>query len=162
MRKVVIACTLALSLAACAQQSGGGGGFGLNKQTGGAVLGGVGGAVAGAQFGKGTGNIAMTAVGTLLGAFIGSEVGQSLDRADQTYANQAGQQAFENARTGEAIAWNNPDSGHAGTITPTRTYEQAPGQYCREYQQTVTVGGKKQDSFGTACRQPDGSWRVMN
>jgi surface antigen len=166
MRKVMMACALTLSLAACAQQGGGygggDGGFGLNKQTGGTVLGGVGGALAGSQFGKGTGQIAMTAVGTLLGAFVGSEFGRSLDRADQTYANQAGAQAFENAHTGQAIAWNNPDSGHSGTVTPVRTYEQAPGQYCREYQQTITVGGQQQQSFGTACRQADGTWKVVN
>ncbi|HLO78980.1 MAG TPA: RT0821/Lpp0805 family surface protein, partial [Magnetospirillum sp.] len=58
--------------------------------------------------------------------------------------------------------WNNPDSGHYGTVTPTRTYEAAPGQYCREYQQTINVGGQEQRSFGTACRQSDGSWRVQN
>lgn len=159
MKKVLTAAVVAVSLAACAQQ-GGEGGFGMNKQTGGAVLGGVGGAVAGAQFGKGTGQIAATALGTLLGAFVGSEVGSSLDRADATYAHQAGQQAFETAPSGQAIVWNNPDSGHSGTVMPTRTYEAAPGQYCREYQQTVTVGGQKQQSYGTACRQPDGSWQV--
>lgn len=168
MKKIAIACTLAVSLAACAQPGGGyggnpsGGGFGLNKQTGGAILGGAGGALAGSQFGKGKGQIAMTAVGTLLGAYVGSEVGSSLDRADHAYANQAGQNAFETAPTGQAVAWNNPDSGHSGTITPTHTYEPAPGQYCREYQQTITVGGEKQKSFGTACRQPDGSWKVQN
>ncbi|CAA7615071.1 RT0821/Lpp0805 family surface protein [Magnetospirillum sp. UT-4] len=166
MRKVAIAAVLALSLSACAQpgyNSGGGGGGGMiSKQTGGAVLGGVGGALAGSQFGKGKGQLAMTAVGTLLGAFIGSEVGSSLDRADQAYASRAGGQAFESARSGQSIAWNNPDSGHYGTITPTRTFEAAPGQYCREYQQTVSVGGREQQSYGTACRQPDGSWKVMN
>jgi surface antigen len=166
MKKVLMVCALTLSLAACAQPGGGGYGGGggpmISKQTGGAVLGGVGGAVAGSQFGKGKGQLAMTAVGTLLGAFLGSEVGSSLDRADHTYANQAGQQAFENARVGQSIAWNNPDSGHTGMVTPTRTYEQAPGQFCREYQQTVMVGGQEQRSFGTACRQPDGSWKVVN
>ncbi|MGE5478415.1 MAG: RT0821/Lpp0805 family surface protein [Bacteroidales bacterium] len=168
MKKIVIACAMAVSLAACAQPGGGGyggnggGGYGISKQTGGAVLGGVGGAVAGSQFGKGKGQLAMTAVGTLLGAFIGSEVGASLDRADQSYAQQAGQRAFETAPTGQSVAWNNPDSGHYGTVVPTRTYEAAPGQYCREYQQTVTVGGQQQQSYGTACRQPDGSWRVQN
>lgn len=168
MRKVVVAAALVVSLAGCAQPGaygggyGSGGGMGITKQTGGAVLGGVGGAVAGSQFGKGKGQLAMTAVGTLLGAFIGSEVGASLDRADHTYANQASQRAFETAPSGQAITWNNPDSGHYGSVTPMRTYEQAPGQYCREYQQTVTVGGERQSSYGTACRMPDGSWKVVN
>lgn len=35
------------------------------------------------------------------------------------------------------------------------------GTYCREYQQTVTVGGRLQDSYGTACQQPDGSWKIL-
>jgi len=33
--------------------------------------------------------------------------------------------------------------------------------YCREYQMTITVGGKEQESWGQACRLPDGSWKVM-
>ncbi len=159
MKKVLTVCALVLSLTACTQAGAGSGG--ISKQTGGSVLGGIGGAVAGAQFGKGKGNLAMTAVGTLLGAFIGSEVGSSLDRADETHARQAGNTAFETARTNQPVAWSNPDSGNSGTITPVRTYEPAPGQYCREYQQVITVGGKKEQSFGTACRQPDGAWKVL-
>ncbi len=29
----------------------------------------------------------------------------------------------------------------------------------REYQTRITVGGKEVDAYGTACLQPDGSWR---
>ena len=41
-------------------------------------------------------------------------------------------------------------------------YRTADGRYCREYQATVTVNGAPQPSYGTACLQPDGSWRVVN
>ena len=41
-------------------------------------------------------------------------------------------------------------------------YQAANGQYCREYQGTVTVNGRSQPSYGTACLMPDGSWRVVN
>lgn len=45
---------------------------------------------------------------------------------------------------------------------PTSPVYQAPnGQYCREYQSTVSVGGQPHPSYGTACLQPDGSWRVV-
>ena len=65
------------------------------------------------------------------------------------------------APIGETIAWNNPDSGNSGTFTPTRDgTNTATGEYCREYQTTVTVGGKTESAYGTACRQPDGSWRI--
>ncbi|MCZ6875908.1 MAG: hypothetical protein O7G88_20660 [bacterium] len=41
-----------------------------------------------------------------------------------------------------------------------RTYQIDSGQYCREYQQTVVIGGQEDRAFGTACRQPDGSWQI--
>lgn len=157
MKPLLAAIAITLSVAACTQPGGGGV---ITKQTGGAVLGGAGGALLGSQFGGGKGKLAMTALGTLLGAYAGSEVGASLDRADQNFAQRAGAHAFETAPSGQAVAWHNPDSGHSGTITPTRTYETAPGSYCREYQQTVTVGGQQSQAYGTACRQPDGSWKV--
>ncbi len=34
--------------------------------------------------------------------------------------------------------------------------------YCREYQRTVNVGGRTQQSYGTACRQPDGAWKIVS
>ncbi|HLN26020.1 MAG TPA: hypothetical protein VK558_18780 [Patescibacteria group bacterium] len=33
---------------------------------------------------------------------------------------------------------------------------------CREYQSTVTIGGAVQRTHGTACRQADGTWRIVN
>ncbi len=42
---------------------------------------------------------------------------------------------------------------------PTRTND---GRYCREYQNTVKVGGNRQSSYGTACQQPDGSWEIVD
>jgi len=41
-------------------------------------------------------------------------------------------------------------------------YQTQNGQYCREYQATVTVNGTPQASYGTACMMPDGAWRVVN
>ena len=72
------------------------------------------------------------------------------------------QYSLENAQTGHSSQWKNPDSGNSGTFTPTRTYQTDSGQYCREYQQEILVGGEKHESYGTACRQPDGSWKIMN
>lgn len=151
--KILPAMVAASLLTACADHG--------VKQTGGGVLGGIGGAVAGAQFGKGKGQLAATALGALLGAFIGSEVGKSLDRADQMAMTRASETAHT-APVGQAISWNNPDSGHYGSITPVRDgTDRATGAYCREYQTTVVVDGKSEKAFGQACRQPDGSWKVV-
>ncbi len=46
-------------------------------------------------------------------------------------------------------------------MTPLRTYEPEPGRYCREYQTVVTIGGRAEQAYGTACRQPDGSWQIV-
>jgi hypothetical protein len=43
---------------------------------------------------------------------------------------------------------------------PATALGQASG--CREYQTTTTIDGRPQRSYGTACRQPDGTWRIMN
>ena len=162
MKNRFAAIVLMLSITVgCAQQ--GGGGYNntpyptVDKQTGGALLGAVGGALAGSQFGKGKGQIATTAVGTLLGAFLGSQVGTSLDRADANYAQESANYAFN---TGSAAQWNNPQSGASGNVTPTRSFETNNG-FCREFQQTVTINGQAQRAFGTACKQPDGSWKIV-
>lgn len=49
------------------------------------------------------------------------------------------------------------------SAAPASPVYQAPnGQYCREYQGGVSVGGYPQRGYGTACLMPDGSWRVVN
>lgn len=164
MKKIIALATVATFVSACAQQGQNGystGGTGIDKELIGSLAGAAGGAVIGSNIGKGRGNIAAIAIGTLLGGKLGSEVGASLDRADMAYYNKTSQRALETAATGESLPWQNPQSGNSGTITPTNFYQTNTGQYCREYQQTITVGGKTQNGYGTACRQPDGSWEIQ-
>lgn len=155
----------ALSVSACQPQYGQGqgvGGTGFNKQQVGTVLGGIGGGIAGNSIGKGQGRTVATIGGALLGSMIGNSVGESLDRADMQYLNSSTQGALEGTTTGTTSKWINPDSGNSGTVTPTKTFQNNSGQYCREFSQTIVVGGNKQNAFGTACRQPDGSWQIVN
>src|SRR5262245_57876658 len=124
----------------------------------GTVLGGAPGAGIAAAAGGGPGAIVGAGLG---GALIGGLIGNRLDARDKRMANAAAQQAFENNQAGQTSVWNNPDSGNSGSITPTRTYELANGQYCRSYKQTIIIGGEPQPSYGTACRQPDGTWQIQ-
>lgn len=153
-RTVAVALVAMVGLSACEQVSN------SPKQTAGTVLGGLGGAVVGAQFGKGTGKIAATAAGTLLGAFLGSEIGSSLDRADKLEAEKAQQRAMT-APVGETIRWDNPESGHSGTITPVRDGRSNSGSYCREYKSTIYVDGRQEQAVGRACQQADGTWQIV-
>lgn len=161
MKKSIALLTTIALLAAC-QQNGMGAQTvgGVNKQDAGAVLGGVAGGLLGSQMGGGSGQLIGVAAGTLLGAALGNSVGSSLDRADLTYYNQASQQALETGPSGQALPWNNPDSGASGSVTPSKYYQTSGGQYCREYTQTIQVGGKSQQGVGTACRNEDGTWQI--
>jgi surface antigen len=118
----------------------------------------VGGLIAAAAGGGSTG----IAAGVIGGGLLGGLVGNLLDQRDRQLAAEAAQRALETAPSGRSVAWRNPDSGHAGTVMPVRTYQAAEGTYCREYQTTVTIEGGQERGYGTACRQPDGRWKIVN
>jgi len=132
-----------------------------NKQMIGGGTGAVLGGLAGSQFGKGSGQLVGVGVGALLGAMAGSSIGQSLDKADMMYAQRAHEQAYT-APIGQSINWNNPQSGHYGTVTPVRDGRSTSGRYCREYSQTIYVDGRSETGKGTACQNPDGTWQIQN
>ncbi|WP_085899925.1 RT0821/Lpp0805 family surface protein [Kiloniella majae] len=144
---------IALSTTACSNDTG-------IKQTVGGLGGALAGGLLGAQFGKGSGQIVAAAAGAVVGGFLGSEVGRYMDDEDKRKADTAYNQA-QAAPVGQTIAWNNPDSGNSGTVTPVRDGTSSEGKYCREYQQTVVIGGKTEEAYGTACRQEDGSWEIQ-
>jgi surface antigen len=152
-----VAALLLLSIfvfSGCAPQMG-------PKETGGTIIGAGTGALIGSQIGQGQGTLVAVAIGTLAGALIGQGVGQSLDRADRLAMERNAQYALENTRTGATTTWRNPDTGNYGAFTPTETYQTTQGQYCREYTQAVTIAGQRQQAYGTACRQPDGTWKIV-
>lgn len=148
-RPCMIAVAAALSLAACSSPP--------TQQEQGMVIGGLLGGILGSQVGGGHGRTAATIVGTLVGAAVGGAVGRSMDDTDRLKTAAA----LETVRTGVPSTWRNPDTGNQYTVTPTRTIESGTGP-CREYTVNAVVGGKTQQVYGTACRQADGSWRVVS
>ena len=158
MKKLILltAMIASVGLAGCESMQGAG-----TKQTVGSVGGAVIGGVLGSQVGKGDGRLWTTGIGTLLGALVGSEVGRSLDKADIAYAQRANEQAHT-APIGETITWNNPESGNSGSVVTTRDGTNQQGRYCREYQQTIYVGGQQETGYGIACQQPDGTWEIAS
>jgi surface antigen len=127
------------------------------------LIGGLGGAAAGGLIGAAFhAGPAGVIGGALLGGLVGAAVGDRMDAADKRQQAQAAQKALETTPSGKSVAWRNPDTGNNGTVMPVRTYRSTSGQYCREYQQTITVGGQTHQAYGTACRQPDGSWKIVS
>jgi surface antigen len=145
---------LVIALAGC--QAGGGIGQGT-------AIGGLGGAAAGGLLGAAAGGGgAGIAAGTILGGLLGAGIGHALDLQSQRVQAETVHRTLETAPSGTVSTWANPDEGTLGTVRPLRTYRNPAGDYCREFQQTVTIGGQPQQSYGTACRQPDGTWRMVN
>ena len=125
----------------------------------GRTLGAVGGGVAGYQVGKGHGKTAAVIGGAIIGSLIGGHVGRSMDDVDQYCVGQV----LEHAPPNEPIVWRNQQTGgQQYQVTPSPVYQDQQGRYCREYQTTATVGGQPRQVYGQACRQPDGSWQVVN
>lgn len=139
----------------------GGCGGDIAKEEIGALVGAGLGGLAGSFIGDGGGQLVAVAAGTLIGAIMGSEVGKSLDRADRLAMQQATYDALEYGESGNPTTWTNPDSGNSGEVVPQPAVRRADGSYCREYWETVTIAGEKQQAFGTACRMPDGTWRII-
>ncbi|MBA2652873.1 MAG: glycine zipper 2TM domain-containing protein [Tatlockia sp.] len=149
MKKIVLASSLSLSvfLTGCTS---------MNNADVGTLSGGVVGGLLGSQFGSGSGRVAAAAGGALIGAYLGGNIGKTMDRLDRIEM----QKALETAPTGRSMGWSNPDSGNRYTIQPTRTYY-TNQQPCREYITKAFIGGESQQIYGKACRQADGSWRVV-
>jgi len=51
--------------------------------------------------------------------------------------------------------------GRINAIPTTPTYVTPSGNHCREFQSSGVIAGRTQPIYGTACLQPDGSWRVV-
>jgi len=150
MKSITGASVCTLLLSGCAS-------YQSQQEQSGMVIGGLLGGVLGSQVGRGDGRTTAIVLGTLAGAAIGGSIGHSMAETDKLKTAHA----LENVRTGVPTSWKNPDSGNEYVVVPTRTYE-APSGPCREYTIDAVVAGKKDKLFGTACRQPDGSWQVRN
>jgi surface antigen len=141
-----------------AARSAGPGEFGLNKTTGGALVGAALGGLLGSQLGgRGDGRLATTAIGVLAGAWLGSKLGTSLDQADQMAIGRSTRRALD---TGRPVAWQNPDTGVSADVTPRRPWRARSGETCRDFERSVTVDGETERGLATACRLPNGDWQV--
>lgn len=132
------------------------------KEAGGTVVGAAAGGLIGGAVGGSTGNrIGGALIGATVGGVIGNRIGAVLDAEDRRRIRGAELQALEAGPSGAPVAWRNPDSGHYGSVVPGPAYN-ANNAACREYTDTIYVDGTPQLARSTACRNPDGTWSVVN
>lgn len=133
------------------------GGCQTTKEQQGSFIGAVAGGVLGSRIGGGSGKVAATIAGTLLGGYIGGAIGRQMDDSDRYRAGMA----LEETPTDQSSSWQNPDSGTRYAVTPTRTYYD-DSRPCREYTTEAWIDGRRETVYGTACREPDGTWMASN
>lgn len=128
-----------------------------NRADTGTVVGGVAGGALGSQIGSGGGKTIATVVGTLAGAALGHQIGQRMDQRDRQHFGTA----LERDRTGHTSHWTNPDTHKRYSVTPTRTYRRN-NRPCRKFTMDTRINGRPRKVHGTACRQPNGTWKIVN
>ncbi len=97
--------------------------------------------------------------GTMTSGLVSGDIGAALDGRDRQAALAAEYRALELGSAGSPVAWTGT-AGRAGEVVPGPAYR--VNEYaCRDYTHTVTVNGQASAARGTACREPDGTWRPV-
>ena len=131
-------------------------------------LGGLVGGIIGSQFGKGSGKTAATIGGVILGGIAGNAIAKGAckdKRQDAYYYNNAYYDSFNDPEEDERYEWNNPYTNNHGYVSAGEYYEDGYQDYdgpCREFTQTVYIDGRPEQATGVACRQPNGTWRIVS
>ncbi len=126
-----------------------------SQQQKGALVGGVTGALVGSLIGDGRGQNIAIAVGAIAGSAIGSSIGKRFDEQDQSRIAYSMQHKRRSS-------WTNSTTGHRNTVIPSPTFApSSSNQQCREFTVDTEIGNRTESAYGTACRQNDGSWKII-
>ena len=127
-----------------------------SKRDAGALTGAAVGATIGSHVGKGSGRILAIFFGSIIGSEMGRTLGSHMDEHDRMRTAEV----LEFNKSYQQSSWQNPDTGRYYKVIPKRTYTSDTGP-CREFIVDANIGGKTQQLYGTACRQKDGSWKML-
>jgi surface antigen len=90
------------------------------------------------------------------GQLVGGYVGQQMSDQDRGRVRLA----LDTSANNQPTSWQG-EQGRSFKVTPVRTFTGEGGTRCRDFDTQTTVDGRHQKIRGTACRQPDGSWRPL-
>lgn len=126
-----------------------------NREVIGTVLGGTVGGVIG-------GNTASdrtlgTVAGVIVGAVVGNVIGRAMDDADRYCTGHT----LEYVEDGHSVTWQGSNGHVRYQVMPLNTYR-SNASYCREFVVIRDGSGYNDEDHGEACRNPDGSWRLVH
>lgn len=161
MKKILCLVSLVL-FSGCISEFDQNGNFQNKRQKIGTISGVASGAMIGSYIGSGANqSVFGTLVGGLLGGALGNRAGAYLDSKALQKMNQNAYYALNHGQSGHSYKWS--EGNFYGDFTPTKDFYFGENNlYCREYYQTINIGGKQERAFGKACRMPDGAWKIMN
>jgi Ni/Co efflux regulator RcnB/surface antigen len=128
----------------------------------GIIIGGLIGGLLGNAAGHGGNRTGTTIAGVIFGGAVGAALTSNLDCEDRSYAYKTYYDGFNSDRPGRRYNWNNPHNGHRGEFRLGSYYNDRSGFRCANFTQTVYLERGPQTATGRACRQPDGSWAIVN
>lgn len=97
---------------------------------------------------------------SVIGGIGGSRIGFSLGAEERLTAANAEYRALEYGQSGAPVEWSDRGGSHHGSIVPGKPYQQG-SRYCRSFTHTVYVKNEPETAKGTACREPDGTWKSV-
>jgi surface antigen len=80
--------------------------------------------------------------------------------ADLVFARAAVTEVLSIGRKDFSTAWENPNTGARGTVTPVATAYSQDGSTCRDFLASYLQGRTEIWMRGEACRQSQGKWEV--
>ena len=131
-------------------------------------LGALVGGIIGNQFGHKSGKTAATIGGVVLGGIAGNAIAKDACKDkhhDAYYYNNSYYDAFNDPDDGDEYEWRNPYTNNYGYVSAGEYYDDGYQGYdgpCREFEQRVYIDGRPETATGVACRQPNGTWRIVS
>jgi Ni/Co efflux regulator RcnB/surface antigen len=125
----------------------------------GALIGGL----IGNAAGRGGARTGSTIAGVVVGGAVGAALTSNLNCEDRSYAYKTYYEGFNSGRPGSRYEWRNPRNNHRGEFRVGSYYNDRDGFRCAKFTQTIHVQGRRQQrTSGIACRQPNGTWAIVN
>lgn len=96
----------------------------------------------------------------LAGSWTGGKLGDQLSPDARARMIDLTQNALNQGQSGKKIKWR--EGKLNGTIIPQVAFVGPQTLECREFHQTLRLGDVVETGYATACRAPDGQWRLLS
>lgn len=94
------------------------------------------------------------------GGLVGGAFGEDLNTKDRQLAVNAEYKALEYGKANEVSQWLSSVDTTSGKVTAAQPYR-VGSQDCRQYTHEIVLSGATRLARGTACRNNNGSWSLL-